>query len=407
MTRNCSDDTLALVGAGAMADGYLRAAQEAGLRVGVVETAGRCAELTERYSCVVDTETLHGPAVRDETWLPPAMALVDRLRPGAVLGFAEPQVLAAAVVQHRLGVPGPGLDAAVISRNKAMQRGEFRRAGLPHPDHVLVPALAMAEEWALQRLPVVVKPLAHQGSQGVERIDTQDRWHDTVRRRSAEGALLVEQYVEGPEYSVEALVEAGRVLFTNLTRKETTEAPHFVEMLHEAGHGSVQPTLGEAARKLCTAVVATLRVQTGIVHLEFRAPAEDHLVIMEVAVRTPGDNIMEIACRANRTDLYAAAVRLAFGSTPILLETPSCRATAAVYLAADRAGTLDSLDLSAWSDIPQVVRSYALQEPGTQVRPPESSEDRLAYALLDCETHPELTTLVNRLRTSADFTITQ
>ncbi|WP_051704821.1 ATP-grasp domain-containing protein [Streptomyces sp. NRRL S-455] len=403
MSLSGTQRTVILVGAGAMAEGYLRAAQRMGLRVGLVETAARHAELAPRFPCVVDFEPVEGVPARDEAWLPPAMALAGRLAPDAVLGFAEPQVLATAILQHRLGVPGPGLDAAMVSRNKALQRGEFHRAGLPQPGHRHTVRLSDASEWALDRLPVVVKPVALQGSMGVERIDTPEQWQDAVRRRDDEGPLLVECYVEGAEYSVEALVRDGQVLFTNLTRKETTDAPFFVELFHEAGHGAQRPVLRKTADELCRGVVAALGLNTGIAHLEFRARADDDLVIMEVAVRTPGDHILEIISLAHDFDVYEACLRLTLGEQPQLppADREPIRSAGSLFLGAGRAGVLAALDLTDWAAQEGVVRHAARLAPGATVRPAENSGDRLAYAVLDCPGPTELAALAERLRAIA------
>ncbi|MEV0963205.1 MULTISPECIES: ATP-grasp domain-containing protein [unclassified Streptomyces] len=408
MSLSGTQRTVELVGAGVMAEGYLRAAQRMGLRVGLVETAARHAELAPRFPCVVDFEPVEGVPARDEAWLPPAMTLAGRLAPDAVLGFAEPHVLATALVQHRLGVPGPGLAAATVSRNKALQRGEFHRAGLPQPGHRHTVRLSDASAWALERLPVVVKPVSLQGSMGVERIDTAEQWQDAVRRRDDEGPLLVESYVEGPEYSVEALVRDGQVLFTNLTRKETTGAPFFVELFHEAGHGAHRPVLRKAADELCRGVVATLGLDTGIAHLEFRARADDDLVIMEVAVRTPGDHILEIISLAYGFDVYEACLRLALGEQPRLppADRAAARSAGSLFLGAGRAGVLAALDVTDWAAREGVVHHAARMAPGAAVRPAENSGDRLAYAVLDCPDPTELAALAARLRAAARVEIT-
>lgn len=409
MSLSGTQRSMVLVGAGVMAEGYLRAAQRMDLRVGLVETVARHAELAPRFPCVVDFEPVEGVAARDESWLPPAMTLAHRLAPDAVLGFAEPHVLATAILQHRLGVPGPGLDAATVSRNKAMQRGEFDRAGLPQPAHRHTVRLSDAAEWALERLPVVVKPVSMQGSTGVERVDTPEQWRDAVRRRDDEGPLLVEGYVEGPEYSVEALVRDGQVLFTNLTRKETTGTPFFVELFHEAGHGARHPVLRKAADELCRGVVAALRLGTGIAHLEFRARADDDLVIMEVAVRTPGDHILEIISLAHDFDVYEACLRMALGEPPRLPPAgrEPARSAGSLFLGTDRAGVLAALDLSDWAAQKDVVHHAARLAPGTAVRPAENSGDRLAYAVLACPEATELVSLAERLRATARVEITR
>ncbi|MFD3842025.1 ATP-grasp domain-containing protein [Streptomyces sp. NPDC058642] len=401
MTNPRQQQTVLLIGAGVMAEGYLHAAQEAGLRVGIVETPARHAALTGRFPCIVDFEpVVEVTATRDESWLSPAMTLADRLAPDAVWAFAEAHVMAAAMVQHRLGLPGPGLDAATVSRNKAFQRSEFHRAGLPQPGHRHTLRLSDQREWALARLPVVVKPVALQGSQGVERIASAAEWDDVVARREGEGPLLVEEYVEGQEYSVEALVHRGRVLFTNLTRKETTGPPYFVELFHEAGYGADRPLLRKAADELCAGVVEALNLVTGVVHLEFRARADQDLLIMEVAVRTPGDHIMELVARAHGFDVFAACLRLALGEIP---DTPPApvRAAGSLFLSAPEMGRLTALDLAAWAARPGVAGHDARLAPGVQVRPAQNSGDRLAWAVLECPTGQELRLLAQRLVTDA------
>ncbi|MCZ2526887.1 ATP-grasp domain-containing protein [Streptomyces sp. NPDC059506] len=395
--------TVLLVGAGVMAEGYLHAARAMGLRVGVVETPARHAALADRFPCIVDFEPVDEAAAgRDESWTAPAATLAARLRPDAVWAFAEPHVLAAAMVQHRLGLPGPGLDAAVVSRNKALQRAEFGRTGLPQPAHRHTRRLSESTGWALERLPVVVKPVSSQGSQGVERIGTPDDWADAVARRDAEGPLLVEQYVEGREYSVEALVHRGRVLFTNLTRKETTGPPHFVELLHEAGHGADRPVLRKAADELCRGVVAALGMVTGVAHLEFRAVADDEPVIMEVAVRTPGDHIMELVARAHGFDVFGACLRLALGEEPSVPDGHGpVRSAGSLFLSSPGTGTLAALDLSAWAGRPEVARYDARLAPGARVRPAEDSGDRLAWAVLDCDSPGRMRELARELAAGA------
>lgn len=394
--------TVLLVGAGVMAEGYLHAAQAMGLRVGVVETPTRHAALVDRFPCLVDFEPVdEADAGRDESWLAPAMTLAARLRPDGVWGFAEAHVMATAMVQHRLGLPGPGLDAATVSRNKALQRAEFGRTALPQPAHRHVVRLSDATDWASERLPVVVKPVSLQGSQGVERVGTAQEWADAVARRDADGPLLVEQYVEGQEYSVEALVHQGRVLFTNLTRKETTGPPHFVELLHEAGHGEDHPVLRKAAEELCRGVVAALGMATGIAHLEFRAVSDDEPVIMEVAVRTPGDHIMELVARAHGFDVFEACLRLALGELPSVPDgNAPARSAGSLFLSAPGTGTLASLDLSSWAR-PEVARHDARLAPGARVRPAENSGDRLAWAVLDCARPERMRALARELTAAA------
>ncbi|MGV9691976.1 ATP-grasp domain-containing protein [Streptomyces sp. NPDC003444] len=389
--------TVVLIGAAPIAEGYLKAAGELGLRVGLVETAERVAALRDAYPWVVDAQEVD-PALtgRDDAWIRPTEALVARLGPDGVLASSEIHVLAGAMAQERHRLPGPGLDAAAVSRDKAQQRFRFARAGLAQPLHVKVPRLSAASDWALARLPVVVKPLNRAGSDGVERVATPEQWADAVARRDAEGRLLVEEYVEGQEYSWEGLVSGGRVRFGSLTRKLTTDAPHFVELAHFSAHERTDPLLGKAADALGQAVTDAIGMRTGIMFVEFRTRGDD-LVIMEVAVRAPGDHCMDAMSLAYGTDLFAHALALATGAPHEPPSDPAPRYTGSAFVVADREGVLESAHETRWSTWPGVVRHGLDAAPGTPVRPPRSSADRLAWALLDCATPEEREELVTRL----------
>ena len=181
---------LLLVGIGRMGRPYLDACDRLGIAVRAVETPAVLAELAGRLAGGVP---VGGP--EDEAWAAAAeAAALDRV-PDGVLAFNEPHVLGAALVQDRLGLPGPSLQAAVVSRNKALQRGRFAARGLPQPDHLLTGDLAGARDWVADRLPVVVKALSSAGSDGVEQVVDLAGFDAAARRRT--GRLLVEAYADG------------------------------------------------------------------------------------------------------------------------------------------------------------------------------------------------------------------
>ena len=137
---------LLLVGVGVMGRPYITAARRLGLRVRAVEVDSR-ADLVR--SDVDALYTARGSL--DEAWAEAAFAAIADARPDGVIAFTEWHVTAAALVQHRLGVAGPSLHAAVVSRNKALQRGLFAAAGVPQPGYTLVGSLPQAADWALPR----------------------------------------------------------------------------------------------------------------------------------------------------------------------------------------------------------------------------------------------------------------
>lgn len=370
-------DELLLIGSGFMGVSYAEAARRLGLRVRAVGTAQHAAQLGDLADEMVPTDG--GP---DEVWAQAACAAARERRPDGVLAFSEPQVVAAALVQERHGLPGPSMYAATVSRNKALQRACFGALGLPQPLYLVTDDLAAAREWARAHLPVVVKPLTGSASTGVELVADAAAFEDTVRRRAGRGRLLVESFVPGPEYSWEALLRDGQVLFGNLTAKETSGAPQFVERGHRPAQRLPDPA-ADAFDRLVPRVVDALGMRTGIVHLEFRL-TENGPCIMEVAVRTPGDYIPDVISMAYGFDLYEAVIRLAMGRPLQDIPDGAAGRAAASWFPVAEAGTVLAVEgLAEVRAHPAVRRAAVWAKPGDVVAPLSSSADRVGCVLLD------------------------
>ncbi|MET9696722.1 ATP-grasp domain-containing protein [Streptomyces sp. NPDC006529] len=369
---------LLVVGVGTMGRPYVEAARRLGHRVRAVENAalmgGRAAEEGVTYYPVSGS--------LDESWFAGVTAALADRAPDGVLAFAEANVTAGALAQERLGLPGPSLHAAVISRNKALQRTGFGAYGVAQPAFLLAPDLHAAREWMLERLPVVVKPLSLGGSEGVELVTSAAQAEEIVARRGGEGKILVEAAVSGPEYSWEALVHEGEVLFANVTEKETTAPPYFVELSHRCGYAFADPQLAARVDELTAGVLRGLGMRTGLVHLEFRVGLEGP-VLMEVAVRTPGDFLAEAVGLTYGFDLHEAVVRLALGE-PLGGPLPALPvAYAATYFPTCAPGTITAVDgLAEIAAHPAVVRVGLRKGVGDVVGPLTSSSQRLGHILV-------------------------
>lgn len=383
--------TLLLVGVGRMGLPYLAAGRRLGARVVAVETAAKAGAIAD----LVDHLTI-SRGDSDELWAEAAWAAVAAQRPDGVIAFSEPQVTAAALVQDELGLPGPSLRAGVLSRNKALQRGRFAAAGIAQPEHLVTDGLAAAREWALDRLPVVVKPLSLAGSMGVELVAGAAAFDEAAARRAGEGRLLVERAVEGPEYSWEALVHEGRVWFANLTAKETTGPPHFIEVAHRTA-----PDVPEATRRRVDGfggeVLRALGMRSGLVHLEFRLTAEVP-VLIEVAVRTPGDHLMDLLGLTYGHDWFELVARVALGRDLPDPPTGPIR-YAAGYLPLAPAGTVTAVrGLEQVREHKAVVEAGVLVERGSVVQAARSSNQRVGQVLLAAGDRAELAAALAEVR---------
>jgi biotin carboxylase len=367
--------SLLLVGAGLMGRGYVMAARELGLAVTLVESSARVGDYRD---VVEDVALTHGSS--DQHWVQAALRAVESRSPSAAVAFAEPHVLGAAWVQDRLGLPGPSLGAAVASRDKALQRLLLQNTDVPQPEFALADNVAEAAAFASTRYPVVVKALRSAGSMGVTLVE--DEAH--LRQLTWAERVLVEEYVDGPEYSVEALVGDGQVLFSNCTKKITSGPPEFVEL------GHILPVAMPAGMDVALAgIISGLGIVTGIVHAEFRV-LDGRPYVIETAVRMPGDHIMELLQLAYGQDMFAQVIRLATGCQPEAAVGDG--GVVAIRYLRPEPGTvlrLDGADESA--RLPGVVRvQFDECQPGMRIPPLRSSLDRTGYAVIRAADEREL-----------------
>lgn len=383
---------LLLVGVGRMGRPYLEAARRLDLRV-------RAAEAVTRVDAVRDdldsVEIVWGDS--DEHWVAAAQAAARQHPPDGVIAFSEPQVMAAALVQEARRLPGPSLHAAVLSRNKALQRGVFASLGIQQPDHRISTDLTEEVNWVADRLPVVVKPLSGSGSDGVQQVDTLAAYLDLAARHDQSGTLLVETAVTGPEYSWEALVLEGCVWFANITQKETTGPPHFVEISHRTGVQLPSHEM-EQVHQFAVRVLAGLRMCTGVVHLEFRVTTSGPS-LMEVAVRTPGDFILDLLSLTYGVDWFEMIVRASM-AMPLPAPPTGPVRFAASYLPSASAGVVRQID--GWTEVaghPCVVNSALLVTEGDTVAPLRSSSMRIGHVVLAADTREQVNRALEDVRT--------
>ncbi|MGW5705742.1 ATP-grasp domain-containing protein [Amycolatopsis sp. SB7-3] len=229
-----------------------------------------------------------------------------------VITFSEAAVIAVATVAEALGLPGIGVEAARNSRNKLLMRQAYERAGVPIPAFRYVTelddALAAGAEFGY---PVILKPTLGAGSHLVYRVDgPQEMARDFAT--ASEGlrnmfwinaeaddvdlgpiGLLVESFLDGPEYLMEALAWDDEVYLGSVVDRITAEGRSFDDDVHHA------PTSlpAEELARVHHAVKAAARAQglrRSVMHAEVRYhEGKPHL--LEIAARVGGGGLDTIA----------------------------------------------------------------------------------------------------------------
>ena len=357
---------------------FAAAARARGLRPVLLSTR------PDRYPWVADDGVEIAWA---DTADPEAVALVcSRLARGGglagVVSSSEYFVASAARAASRLGLPGPVPGAVEQCRDKRRQRVALCRAGVPVPAFEAVGSVPSAVGAAADLgLPVVCKPADGTGSRGVRLCrDLEEVAHHArrllARSRDERGRpvlpwILVEEYVDGPEVSVETFGHG----VVGVTAKHLGPLPSFVE----AGHDF--PARSDfGAGPLARRAVAALDLGWGPAHTEIRLGPSGPVVV-EVNPRLAGGQIPVLVRLATGIDLVGATVDLAAGDEPVPLGRAAGYASIRFVLAPAEGRLRRVAGRSEAAAVPGVVDVAVTARPGTRVGGHGCFLDRLGHVI--------------------------
>lgn len=296
-------------------------------------------------------------------------------------------VEAASSAATAIGLPTANTEAIVACRNKWKQAAELQRQSIAIPETRLATSVRDVENILAQAtLPVVVKPVCGSGSSGVRSCDNAAAAIKAFE--SARGALLdqvdlpspdilIQQYVEGKEYSAEIIAYDGTLHCLGILAKHKGPAPFFVEVGHDFPAPLPEPSLKELA-SFAAGAVSALGLNFGPAHVEF-VITESGPVIIEVNPRLAGGMIPVMLSHALGTSILDMVIRLYAGDgfTP---PHASARAGAIRFQLVHKSGKLKRLGFSGNPE-PRVPEAGLLKPEGEEVQINGDFRDRVAYAI--------------------------
>jgi cysteine synthase A len=340
---------------------------------------------------------------------------VDRL-PGAIRArwpegivgvttTSEFYLPAVARVAAEMGLPGNREPAMWTCRNKAAVRDALSRNGIGQPRYAVVRTPGQVDR-ALDAvgLPCVVKPLDGSGSQnvglcsGTADVDRLVRrilaTRTNVRGQPSPHAALIEEFVPGPEYSVETVSHDGTVTCIGITAKTLGPPPDFVELRH-LYPAPIPSTVDDELRATVERTLKTLGVTHGPAHTEVRwTPAGP--VVIEVNARLAGGMIPELVRLVDGVDLLVAQLNGAVGR-PVRLPTRHRGVAGIRFLTAGRAGILRAVHgVDRAAAVPRVRQVQVTAAPGDRVAPARDAYGRLGFVIAEAATAADVEQALDR-----------
>ena len=200
-----------------------------------------------------------------------------KIRPDAVTTIGSD--LANITVQYlaeKLGLPGNSRECIINSTNKFAMRKAFQKAGLSVP---FFAAVGKDDEVMPPFYPVIVKPTDRSGSRAITKVESPEGLKEAISQaveQSFEKKAIVEEYIQGAEYSVETISYQGTHTLLAITKKYTTGEPHYIEV----GHLEPAPLTRELQEKVKETVfraLTALKIENGAGHSELRIDEEGNV----------------------------------------------------------------------------------------------------------------------------------
>lgn len=223
-------------------------------------------------------------------------------------------------VAEKMGLVGNSIEATLVSTNKHLMRRAFEQNGDPSPKSILIEKLEDIDELNLE-FPVIVKPLDRSGSRGITKVYNGEELQAAVEAAMSQGFIkqaLVEEFIEGQEYSVEYISYKGKHTFLALTKKYTTGSPGFIETAH-LEPAIIDGDMLSRIKKVVEHALNTLGIENGASHSELKISDTGDIKIVEIGGRMGGDfigsSLVEIS---TGVDFVKAVIDVAMGNEPVL-----------------------------------------------------------------------------------------
>jgi len=305
-------------------------------------------------------------------------------------------------INDELHLHGISRDTALRATNKHLMRKAFEAYGAPSP--VSFCSDDVSEGFRLFTAidgKVILKPSRNSGSRGVAEVepglsfDAFVPLFERAKRESRDASVMVEQFVDGPEFSVEIIVYHGTVHVLQVTDKKTTGAPYFVELGHN--QPSLYPVSVVAAVKdAAVRGVKALRLDDCAAHAEVKVQ-DGKAFLMEIGARLGGDFISTVLTRLSTgVDMVAAAIDVAMGIEPDLLPSTLPQSVAIRYFTPNP-GRVVMVENVRVLECPDVFDAKIYVRPGDIVREVKSSLDRSGHVIVTAPTAGQAIDLAENL----------
>lgn len=265
----------------------------------------------------------------------------------------KPLVMMARVAKE-LGLRFFSEDTAIWSTDKYQMKQRFIEGGVPCARGRVIKS---ADEASDLDFPLILKPRDNSGSRGVilcrDMQSLQEAMEEALQYTRMD-SVLVEEFIEGPEYSIESLHYDGKSEVVQFTEKRTTPFPYNVELGH-VQPANISDAQKDAIRAIVEKIGKTLGFENCPSHTELKIN-ERGIYVIETSPRLGGDYITStLTPLSTGVNLEDQLLHIATGGA-VDTETGWVERASAVCFFSLSEGTITSIDphiedLKGWEGV--------------------------------------------------------
>ena len=292
-------------------------------------------------------------------------------------------------VAEKLGLPGNSLKCTKKSTNKYEMRKAFKEAGVATPGFEIVSSPKDIEKLNDMEYPLIVKPTDRSGSRAITKIYKKEELAEAISKaieNSFEKKAIVEEYIEGNEFSAEGITYNGEHKFLTITRKATTGAPHFIETGHIESAG-LSKDMEEKVYKELTKALTALEITNSATHSEFKITPNGDVRIIEIGARMGGDCIgSDLVQISTGYDFVKMVIDVAMGNKPSFEKVTEPKVAAIKFI-------FNQNDINEYEKVKEkmpneIYRVSQMETVGTHDVIDSSS--RFGYYILACDNYDKI-----------------
>ena len=294
-----------------------------------------------------------------------------------------------AAAAKECNLPAISMETAIKTTDKGEMIKAFEEHGVAHPWFYIV-----ENQEAFDKIkgklcfPCILKPCDNSGSRGVVLCKSADSLctdYTYAKSCSRGGSVIIEEYLEGNEVSVEVIAISGEPHIIQVTDKITTGAPHFVEMGHSQP-SQLDATSIEQIKKLAADAVRAVGIENGPAHVEIMLTKNGPKMI-ELGARLGGDCITtHLTPLSTGVDMVKSIIEIACGNTPDI-ESKLSLASAIRFISAEKSGKISEISgIEKARNVAGVTEVSLTKKVGDAACDIKSSNDRLGFIIAQAQT---------------------